>query len=269
MTVGKRKRRETALITGASSGIGAELARCFAKAGLNLVLVARRAARLEALARALEAEHPVRVRIEPRDLREPRAVRTLAASLRRQRVPIDVLVNNAGIIELGPFANMPAERSREIIAVNVAAATALLSCFLPPMIRRGHGRVLNVCSIASFLPVPALATYAASKAYLLSLTESLAEELAGTGVTATALCPGVTATHMKTAIERAHPWAARLPSLAVADAAAVAAAGCDACLRGETIRVPGLVNQLATLSGSTLPRWLVRRVVGVAGRQAM
>jgi hypothetical protein len=269
MVVRKATRRETALITGASAGIGAELARSFAAAGFDLVLVARNAARLGRLCRALEAEYAVQVRVQPLDLRKPRAARTLAASLRRKRVRVDVLVNNAGIIELGPFAGMRAERCQELIALNVGAATALLSCFLPPMIRRGRGRVLNVCSIASFLPVPTLATYAATKAYLLSLTESLAEELADTGVTVTALCPGITETHMKAVIERAHPRAARLPRILVADAAAVAAEGRDACLRGETIRVPGLVNQLATFSGRTLPRWLVRRVAGVVGRQAV
>jgi uncharacterized protein len=269
MTKRSTKQHDTALITGASSGIGEALAHCFAKGGFDLVLVARRRRKLAALAKILEAAHPVRVRIAPLDLQRPHSARALAASLRRQRVRVDVLVNNAGIIELGPFAAMPAERSRQMIALNVAATSALLSHFLPPMLRRGHGRVLNVCSVASFLPVPALATYAATKAYLLSLTESLCEELDGTGVTVTALCPGVTDTHMKTAIEHAHPRAARLPRIAVADVGTVAAEGYAACMRGEAIRVPGLVNQITTLSGRALPKWLVRRIAGFLGRQAV
>jgi short-subunit dehydrogenase len=263
------RRHETALITGASSGIGAALARCFAAGGCDLVLVARRAGRLRSLARALEAAHPVRVRVATMDLSRPRAAEALATSLRRRRIPVDILVNNAGIAELGRFAAMPAARSQQLVALNVGAATALLSCFLPPMIRRGRGRVLNVCSIASFLPVPSLATYAATKAYLLSLSESLSEELDGTGVTITALCPGITDTPMKATVERAHPRVQRLPRLAVGDADAVAAEGYEACMQGEAIRVPGLLNRVTTLSGQTLPRWLVRRVAGVLGRQAM
>jgi short-subunit dehydrogenase len=269
MTTRRAKRRQTALVTGASSGIGAELARCFAQGGCDLVLVARHAGRLRSLARALEAAHPVRVRVARMDLSRPGAAEALAASMRRRRIPVDILVNNAGIVELGRFAAMPAARSRQLVALNVAAATALLSCFLPPMVRRAHGRVLNVCSIASFLPVPSMATYAATKAYLLSLSESLSEELDGTGVTITALCPGVTQTPMKATVERAHPRVQGLPRLAVGDAAAVAAEGYEACMRGEAVRVPGLFNRVTTLSGQTLPRWLVRRVAGILGRQAM
>ena len=269
MTTHKPKRRQTALITGASSGIGAALARCFAQGGVDLVLVARHAGRLRALARTLGTTHPVQVHVAAVDLAQPRAAERLAATMRQRRIPIDILVNNAGVVELGRFAAMPAARSQQLIALNVAAATALLSCFLPPMIRRGRGRVLNVCSIASFLPVPSLATYAATKAYLLSLSESLSEELEGTGVTITALCPGVTQTPMKSTVQRAHPRVRNLPRLAVTDADGVAAEGYEACMGGEPVRVPGFLNRVATVSGQTLPRWLVRRVAGVVGRRAM
>ena len=260
-------RRETALITGASSGIGAALATCFARGHCNLVLVARRGHKLSRLAHALEAEHPIRVRVVTADLLRPRSVEALAATLARSRVRVDILVNNAGITAVGRFADMPEARSQRIIALNVAATTALLSRFLPAMVRRGHGRVLNVCSLASFLPVPTMATYAATKAYLLSLSESLAEELDGTGVTVTALCPGVTDTPMKTAVERAHPRVVKLP-LAISDVITVAAQGYEACMRGEVIRVPGIVNQVTSLSGRALPRWLVRRIAGVVSRGA-
>ena len=187
MQAHRAKRRETALITGASSGIGAALARRFAQGHYDLVLVARRADRLRAIARALEADYAIRVRVASLDLLRPGSAERLANSMKRRRVRIDVLVNNAGIVEVGPFTRMPAARSQRIIALNVAATTALLSRFLPPMARRGRGRVLNVCSVASFLPVPTLATYAATKAYLLSLSGSLAEELDGTGVTVTGI----------------------------------------------------------------------------------
>jgi len=269
MTARKARRRQTALITGASSGIGAALAHCFAEGGCDLVLVARHAARLRSLARTLATTHAVHVRVATVDLQRPRAAQALAAAMRRRRVPVDILVNNAGIIELGRFAAMPAARNQQLVAVNVAAATALLSCFLPAMVRRGRGRVLNVCSIASFLPVPSMATYAATKAYLLSLSESLSEELDGSGVTVTALCPGITDTPMKTGVERAHPRVRSLPRLAVADARTVAAEGYEACMRGEAVRIPGFLNQVTTLSGRALPRWLVRRVAGMIGRRAL
>jgi hypothetical protein len=269
MATRNRLPRETALITGASSGIGAALAHRFAAGGCDLVLVARHAGALRTLARAIAAEHGVRVVTARADLLRPRSAATLATAMRRQRVRVDILVNNAGINELGAFVGMSAARHREIIAVNIVAATAMLSWFLPPMIRRGHGRVLNVCSIASFLPVPSMATYAATKAYLLSLSESLSEELAETGVTMTALCPGVTQTRMKADIERANPQLPSLPGIAVADADAVAAEGYAACMDGEAVRVPGLVNRLATLSGRALPRWAVRRVAGALGRRAV
>jgi len=267
MQARKIRRRETVLITGASSGIGAALAHCFARGRCNLVLVARRARRLQALARELEVAYRVDVRVASVDLQHRRSVPALAESLRRRRVPVDILVNNAGIIELGRFTGMAATRSQQIIAVNVAATTALLSHFVPPMVRRGHGRVLNVCSIASFVPVPALATYAATKAYLLSLSESLSEELDGTGVTVTALCPGITDTPMKVAIVHAHPRVAKLPGILVADAGSVASQGYEACMGGEAVCVPGVVNWAAAVSGRTLPRWLVRRVAGVVGRR--
>jgi len=268
MKVHRANRRETALITGASSGIGEALARCFARGRCDLVLVARRASKLKALARTLENDHRVRVRVAAADLSRPTSATVLAASLRRQRVRVDILVNNAGIVEVGRFSRMTAARSQALIALNVAATTALLSSFLPPMVRRRRGRVLNVCSLAAFLPVPTMATYAATKAYLLSLSESLAEELFGSGVTVTALCPGVTETPMKAAIERAHPRLPRLPRLAISDAGTVAAEGYQACMGGEVVRVPGLVNEVTALSGRALPRWLVRRVAGVVGRRA-
>ena len=172
-----------ALITGASSGIGEALARCFAARGHRLVLVARSADKLKALAHALHAQHAVAVDVLPADLAQAGAAAVLAARLKRKRRPVDVLVNNAGLLEQGAFAAMPAARHQALIDLNVSGLTAMLAAFLPPMIARGSGRVMNVASIAAFQSVPGLATYAATKAYVLSLTESLSEELRGSGVT--------------------------------------------------------------------------------------
>ena len=262
-----RRRAQTALVTGASSGIGEALARRFAQEGYGLVLVARRSERLQALATALSAAHGVKVTVAVADLSRPEAPAQLAAAMQRARRPIDVLVNCAGVLQHGRFVDTPATRHRELIELNVVALTSMLAHFVPPMVRRGRGRVLNVASIAAFQPVPSLATYAATKAYVLSLTESLAEELQGTGVTATALCPGITATHMLAAAGRSSPQLRRLPAVAIGSADEVAAEGVDACLRGEVIRVPGALNLATVLAGRALPRWLLRRVSGAVVRR--
>jgi hypothetical protein len=215
----------TALITGASSGIGRALAACFARSGHALVLVARSEAPLEALAQALRQAHGVRVDVMPADLAAPGAIDALAAALKRKRRRIDVLVNNAGMLEQGAFVANDASMHQRLIDLNISALTALLSAFVPAMARRGQGRVLNVASIASFQPVPSLAVYAASKAYVLSLTESLAEELRDTGVTVTALCPGITATGMLDHAAVKNPTLRALPAFVVGDVDAVAAEG--------------------------------------------
>jgi short-subunit dehydrogenase len=153
-----------------------------------------------------------------------------------------------------------------MIELNAGALTALIAQFLPPMVRRGRGRVLNVASVAAFQPVPRLATYAATKAYVLALSEALAEELRGSGVTVTALCPGITETAMLSGAQRASRELEKLPPWMVGNADEVAAEGVDACLAGEVIRVPGLLNQAATLAGRATPRWLVRRLSGAMVR---
>lgn len=258
---------QTALVTGASSGIGEALARQIAAAGFDLVLVARSADKLKALAATLQAEHGVRVRVQPADLAAPGAAAKLAAALKRARRPVDLLVNNAGVLEHGDFIAMQATRHRELIELNVTALTEMLAQFVPPMVARGQGRVLNVASIAAFQPIPRLATYAATKAYVLSLTESLSEELKGSGVTVTALCPGITATSMLECAQAGSAELGALPGLVVGTAEDVAAEGLRACLRGEVIRVPGVVNRAATVAGRSTPRWLLRSLTGAVVRR--
>jgi len=261
--------KPTALVTGASSGIGEALAGRFAAAGHDLVLVARSADKLKALAAALSARHGIRVRVEPADLAQPGAAEGLAARLKRARVPVDVLVNNAGVLAQGRFAAMRAASHQQMIDLNISGLTALLSAFVPAMVARGSGRVLNVASIASFQPVPTLATYAATKAYVLSLTESLSEELRGSGVSMTALCRGFTATGMLDQAVGANPQVSRIPGFLIGDVNDVARQGFEACMKGEVICVPGVVNQAAMLASRSTPKWLLRRISGLLGRQVV
>jgi short-subunit dehydrogenase len=143
----------------------------------------------------------------------------------------------------------------------------MLAHFLPPMVARGSGRVLNVASVAAFQPIPMLATYAASKAYVLSLSESLSEELKPSGITVTALCPGITATHMLTSAAQANQQLRKLPGFLVGDVAEVARQGFEACMKGDAICVPGAVNQAAMLASRSAPKWLVRRIGGLVARK--
>jgi short-subunit dehydrogenase len=189
--------------------------------------------------------------------------------LARKHVTIDVLVNNAGVLEQGAFCDIGAKRHQQMVALNVAGLTAMLDQFVPGMRERGWGRVLNVASIAAFQPVPTLATYAATKAYVLSLTEALSEELKGSGVSVTALCPGITATPMVSRAASANQKLTQVPGFMVGNAADVAAEGYRACLRGEVIRVPGVVNLAGTLAARATPKWLLRSLSGLVARRGL
>ena len=260
--------RPIALGPGASAGIGKALTRCFAAGGHDLVLVARSADKLRAQAQQLATTHGVKAWIAPADLTRRGAARELAVAMRRARRPIDVLVNCAGVLEHGHFVDTAAERHMELVDLNVSALTEMLVHFVPPMVARGRGRVLNVASIAAFMPVPTLATYSATKAYVLSMTESLAEELRDSGVTLTALCPGITATHMLTAAQQASEQLKKLPEVVIGQAEDVAREGYEACMAGEVIRVPGALNLAATVAAQALPKALLRRLTGAVVRSA-
>jgi hypothetical protein len=256
--------RPVALITGASAGIGASLARCFARGGHDLVLVARRKSLLDELADSIEREHAVRADVIRLDLLRRQAARELFEALGDRRV--DVLVNNAGVYEVTRFAEMPVERVERMVQLNVVAAANLSRLVVPGMVERGAGRILNVASVAGFQAVPYLSLYAATKAFLVSLTEGLAEELKGSGVTVTALCPGVTATEGFESAKQGSADVARVPRWAVSDEDAVAREGYDACMAGEVLRVPGVLNQVLTGS-NRVPRTLARMVGGAMSRR--
>jgi len=258
---------QTVLITGASSGIGEELAICFAEGGFDLVLVARSVEKLHQLAERLTSEYGIKASAAPSDLSKSGSAKNLARFLQRSKRSIDVLVNNAGILEQGNFWTIPTQRHQELIDLNISGLTAMLSYFVPPMVERGYGRVLNVASVAAFQPIPTLATYAATKAYVLSLSESLSEELKVKGVSVTALCPSFTATKMLRGNAQSEALIDSLPGVLVADAKTVAAEGYAACIRGEAIRVPGAINQAAMLASRASPKWVVRRVTGALGRR--
>ena len=261
-----------ALVTGASSGIGEALAHCFANAGYDVILVARSAEKLKALAIALTSRHGVTAHVKAADLSAPGAAAKLGAALKRKKLAPDVLVNCAGVLSQGLFTSMSAATHQQMVDLNISGLTAMISEFLPGMADRAaqgtRGRILNVASIAAFQPVPSLATYAASKAFVLSLTESLAEEMKGTGVTVTALCPGMTATAMLTGAASANDKVSRIPAFMVGEVNDVARQGFEACLRGDVICVPGAVNRAVTLGSRATPKWLVRKIGGLIVRQA-
>ena len=247
----------TALITGASGGLGAEFAKLHAARGGDLVLVARSADKLATLQAQLHAEFGVRVTVIARDLAVPDAGESLAAEIKGQGLVVDYLINNAGFGGVGKFAERPWDEDRRMILLNVLTLTSLLRQLLPEMIARGHGRVLNVGSGASFVPGPLQATYYATKAYVLSLSEAVANETAGTGVTVTVLCPGATDTGFAERADAKDVRAFRR----LASATEVAKYGYDAMLAGKTVAVHGWGNKVL-LHGAIrfLPRWLVTKM---------
>jgi short-subunit dehydrogenase len=253
----------TTLITGASGGIGRELANVFAAHGHDLVLVARNRKRLLELARELKQTHGISATVLTSDLSKPDAAETLFASVQRRKIVVEILVNNAGAMHNGDFAEIALASHLDVIHVNVVAPTVLAHLFLGPMIRRGHGRILHVASMAGFQAIPRLGVYAATKAYAIHLAEALSEELVGTGVTVTALCPGFTDTE----ILLQAPDALRLPPFAIGSAAEVARDGYRACMNATPVYVSGLANQLAVQAIRYQPRWLTRSIAGALARR--
>jgi short-subunit dehydrogenase len=252
------KGRPLALVTGASGGIGAEIARVLAGNGHDLVLVARSGARLAAFAEELSGAHGIRARALAADLAQGEEPERLARSIASEGSDVDVLVNNAGFGLHGPFVRTDGARELEMIQLNVVALTRLTKLLLPGMVARGRGRVLNVASTAAFAPGPFMAVYYATKAYVVSLSEALAEEVRGTGVTVTALCPGATRTAF--AGTAGMEDSALFRQGVVMDAPTVARAGVAGMMAGRALVVPGLANKALVASLRVTPRSVVRRV---------
>ena len=249
---------QTALLTGASGGIGYELAKLFAKDRYNLVLVARSGEKLNQLATELQTQHGIRVSVVPVDLAEPAAPRFLFDQLRRERIHVDILVNNAGFGVFGEFSQMPEAEILDQIQLNITALTRLTRLFLAPMIERRAGRIMNVASTAAFQPGPLMAVYYASKAYVLSFSEALANEVRRSGVTVCCFCPGATNTGFA---KRAGLEGSRLfKQIGAMNVAAVAGDGYRGMMAGRTLVISGMHNWLVAESVRFAPRKLVTAV---------
>ncbi len=251
-----------ALITGASSGIGATFARQLAARGFHLLLVARRAERLTALAGELEQAHPIKADIQVVDLAEPAAVEWLAQRI-AQLETLTLLVNNAGFGTTGPFAQNEPAGQLDMVHVHVLATVRLTRAALPGMIARRRGAIINVSSLAGFVPMPGNVTYCATKAYLTSFSQALQIELAGSGVQVQALCPGFTHTEFHSAMAAGRYDHARIPGWMWQPADEVVAGSLRALARGQVVYIPGFKNRLLAalihLAPIALQQWLFKQ----------
>ena len=250
----------SALITGASAGIGREFARQLAGRARALILVARRRERLEELRNELTLLDPnLNAHIRETDLSDENAVTDLCGWLESENIAIDLLINNAGLGDRGAFATSEPRRVTEMMAVNVMALTALTRALLPSMIARKHGAILNVSSSASFLPIPGFAVYAATKAYVTSFSEAIRAELRGTGVTVASLCPGPVHTEFSQGAERASgPREKSGPELTYVSVEDVVRVGLDAIERDRPLVIPGFLMKLAMSVVRLTPMPLLR-----------
>ena len=253
-----------ALVTGASSGIGAAFAQRLARDGYDLVVVARNRERLSALARELRERHGVSVHVLPADL--TRATELHSVEREAAHHPFDLLVNNAGFGSMGRFVTLDPDREEEEVRLNAIALMRLTRAVLPGMLARKRGAIINVSSLAALQPGPNNATYAATKAFVNSFTEAVSEEVRGSGVRVQALCPGFTRTEFQ---QRAGVDVSRIPSVAWMTAEAVVDASLAALTRGGVVCVPGFGNWLLAAAVGAVPRALVRRLTGILSNRAL
>jgi short-subunit dehydrogenase len=244
----------TCLITGASSGIGADIARELAARGYGLTVVARREDRLRALAETLRGEHGVTVEVLPADLSDAAARSQLWDAIDERGRAVEVLVNNAGFSTVGKVLSAQRDRELGMIRTNVEAVVDLCTLAVPGMVQHGRGSVLNVASTAAFQPLPGQAGYAASKSFVLSYSWALGAELTGSGVTVTALCPGFTDTEFVEATGADPAITARIPKHLSASSVSVATAAVKGMDAGRPIVLPGLINHLGAVGGQLTPR---------------
>jgi hypothetical protein len=243
----------TALVTGASSGIGAAIATELASRGYSLILVARREERLQSLATDLRGEHDVEAEIVTADLGKESERDRLQTELGGHGRAVELLVNNAGFGHQADFATSPRERMVEMVRVNVEAVVDLTSRFLGPMVERGRGSVINVASTGAFQPLPGSAVYGASKSFVLSFSEAIRTELRGTGVTVTAVCPGPVKTEF-TEVAGVGGLEERTPGAVWMSAEDIARQAVDGAKHDKRVVVPGMLNRATALAGQHSPR---------------
>jgi len=254
--------RKSAVITGASGGIGLDLAHLFARDGWDVFLVARSEDKLRSIAAEIERAHSVKATVIAVDLARPEAPETVLGAV--GTTPVDALVNNAGFGLSGRFDELDLQRELSMIQLNVVALTHLTGLFLPRMVARGSGHVMNVASLAGFVPGPYMAIYYATKAFVVSFSEAIAEELSGTGVTVTALCPGPTQTGFAEAADmtKANLFKLQRP-MASADVARV---GYEGMKRGKRVIFPGAMTKLSAVSAKVTPRPLSAKITKMLNR---
>ena len=257
--------RPTALITGASSGFGVEFTRLFGADGWNVVMVARSGGAMQAVAREVQARHGVDVDVITMDLSKPGASAELVASLLERGVIVDALVNNAGFSTYGEFWRDDPSTQSDMLQVNVVALTELSRLILPGMVERGRGRILNLGSVGSFGAAPMTAAYAATKAYVLSLSLAMADELRGSAVTVTCLCPGPTQTGFQD--RAAMQDSALIRGRKLPTAREVAEAGFAAMKAGKPYLVTGATSKLFAFGSRFLPRTLMAHIAGRSQRR--
>jgi len=251
-------RRLVALVTGASSGIGREIARLLSARGYDLVVVARRRDRLETLAAELRAKHSVDVHVVPADLARDDGPDHVVGILHDLELDVDFLANSAGLGHFGPYVETDPRQEQEMIHVDVVALSRLTKLLLPGMVERGRGRVLNISSTAAFFPGPLMSAYFACKAYVLSYSAGLAEELRGTGVTVTCLCPGPFLSEFQSVAGTDRSQLQKNSVLLTVERAAET--GVRAAFAGKAVHVPGAANKVLTFASRFVPRGIVARV---------
>ena len=247
-----------ALITGASSGIGYELANLFAKDKHNIILIARREDRLKQLSRDLENDYKIKTLVIPKDLSQSQSAQEIYDILKQNDITIDYLINNAGFMVYGRFSDTNWSEDHKMIQLHMVTLTHLIKLFLPDMLRRENGKILNIGSTGSFVPGPLIAVYCATKNYILSLSEAIAEELNGTGVTVTALCPGGTKTEFA---EKANIKNSSVHFFEVMEANRVARIGYKALMKGKRAVIPGMLNKIQIFSIRFTPRIVVSKLI--------
>ena len=254
---------KTALITGSSEGIGRSFAEIYAKNGHDLVLVARNEIKLKEFAQQLKEKYAVQVHVFAADLIPVDSAQKLFAAIAQRDIKIDILVNNAGMMQVEKLNKSEPQKLNNLLQLNIQSLVNMTQQFVNPMISRGHGKIVNVGSIASFMPTPNFAAYGASKAFVLSFSEGIAEEFRGTGVSVTCVCPGMTETKMLSHADGIEKF---IPKFLKADPMELAEQAYKASMKGDVVFLDKVANKLLVQWATHYPRWLVRGVNGLFSR---